>query len=42
MPLKKFEKHLLSEKWQESIKDFDCGDDKDNSNHQVVFKSGTP
>jgi len=34
MPLKKFEKHLLNEKWQESIKDFDCGSGKDNSNFE--------
>jgi len=36
MPLKKFEKHFLSEKWQESIKDFDCVGSKDNSNFEKL------
>lgn len=36
MPLKKFEKHLLSEEWQESIKDFDCGGGKDNNNFELL------
>jgi len=29
MPLRSFEKHLLDEKWLESVKDFDCGGSTD-------------
>ena len=35
MPLKNFEKHILSEKCQESIKDFDCGSKYNNNFEQL-------